>query len=77
MTNNMMVYATKSREFKHSGTKHGKPRFIFRSWPVFTSWIFRMVLFSFIAIDITKLRRANIGDAYVITNIITPLSTVE
>lgn len=69
----MMVYATKSTEFNPSGTRQGNPRIVLRSCPMF----FNLGFMSFIEIDNTMLRRDSIGDAYVITNIINPLSTVE
>lgn len=74
---NTIVYASRTMEFNPSGTRQGYPSVVFRRCPKSTSWELASVVASITETSINVLRRANIGEAYVIMNIKIPEITVE
>jgi hypothetical protein len=72
-----IVYADKRMEFMLSGTKQGKPSRDLRISPEFPPSVTSGQIVILIEMYITKEKKNNIGDAYVMMNIRTPERTVE
>lgn len=72
-----IVFADKRIEFMLSGTRQGNPRRDLRISPEFPPPVTSGQVVTFIEMYITKEKKNNIGDAYVMMNIRTPERKVE
>ena len=71
------MFADKRIEFMLSGTRQGNPRRDLRISPEFPPPVTSGQVVTFIEMYITKEKKNNIGDAYVMMNIRTPERKVE